>query len=75
MSHQKTTPGTLLYRIVQMGHSPLLCAFTKVPKTVPSYEDMDNGIVDTMRYLICHDNFIKPYSSEHIILSLLTKAF
>ena len=35
----------------------------------------DCGIIDSIRYMIMHDNFTKPYSDEHALAVLLTKAF
>ena len=36
---------------------------------------IDNGHVDSIRNLINHENFIKPYSDEHTLVHLLTKSF
>lgn len=64
--------GTLTHRILAMGHSPLLCAFTK-QKICNYYEEC--GIVDTMKALLCSENFIKPYAEEHTLVTLLTNSF
>ena len=61
-------------RVLLYIRLPILGAFTK-PSPMCFSEEHDNGIVDTLRYLLCHDNFLKPYSDEYIIVSLLTKAF
>jgi len=72
---QQVTPGTLLHRIVQLGKSPTSIIFNKKTVHVPNHDELDNGIVDSMSYLLRHNNFMKPYSEEHVLLSLLTKAF
>ena len=73
--YHKTTPGTLLHRITQIGHSPISLAFGNKTVHVLKPEDTDNGLVDSMKHLLCHTNFLKPYSDEHVLLTLLTKAF
>ena len=65
-------PGTLLSRVVSMGLSPTVCIFRSYRK--PKSDD-DDGIVDSLRALIRHENFLKPYSEEHVLTSLLTRAF
>ena len=65
-------PGTIIHRIVEYGESPVHCLFKKM-RVVPVYKE--DGIVDTMKYILCHNNFIKPYSVEKDILRLLTRAF
>ena len=39
--------------------------------------DTGNGHIDSLRDLLFHDchNFIKPYSSQHLLAYMLTKAF
>ena len=65
-------PGTLVSRIVQSGLSPIDCVFNKIHKeAIPS----ECGIVDSLKALIMHEHFIKPYSEEHILASLLIRAF
>ena len=69
----KTVPGTLLDRVVSIGESPTKRAFHSqhVPKTSVTNND---GLVDSIRYLLFTDNFTKPYSHEHILVPLLTTA-
>ena len=57
-----------------MKLSPVKCLFRRVIPNVIE-EAHHDGVVESLRFLILHENFIKPYSSEHIIASLLTKAF
>ena len=35
----------------------------------------ETGVVDTLRSLLMHEHFIKPYSEEHIMAALLLRAF
>jgi hypothetical protein len=65
-------PGTLVSRIVQSGRSPIACLFNKINKESVSPEC---GVVDSLKALIMHEHFIKPYSEQHILASLLIKAF
>ena len=69
-----SVPGTLIDRIIKMKLSPVKCLFRRVIPNVIE-EAHHDGVVESLRFLILHDNFIKPYSSEHIIASLLSKAF
>ena len=34
-----------------------------------------DGTVDSLRQLIMHEQFLKPWSSQHILTTLLTKSF
>lgn len=64
-------PGTIVERILSCGLSPTNCMFNKYMK--PSQPDC--GIVDSIRSLVMHENFIKPYTEQHVLCSLLTRAF
>ena len=68
----KTIRGTLLDRVVTAGHNPLDVVFNK-PKQENRFEP--DGVVDSLKYLLNHDNYTKPGSDEHILATLLTKAF
>ena len=69
-----SVPGTLIDRIIKMKLSPVKCLFRRVIPNVIE-EGYNDGVVESLRFLILHEIFIKPYSSEHIIASLLTNAF
>jgi len=75
MSTGRTVNGTLLHRIVCNGYSPILAAFIDLKSFIVTDTPHYNGIVDTMKYLLCQDNFIKLYAEEHVLLSLLTLRF
>ena len=66
--------GTLVHRILLLGHSPLSSSFYKHNITQQDYNN-DCGFVDTAKYLLFHENFVKQYSEEHLLLTLLTKSF
>ena len=69
-------PGTLIERIVKLDLSPTRCAF--VPPNVHRggcRSNVANGITDSIRSMISHSNFIKPYSDEHVLANLLIRAF
>lgn len=67
-------PGTLLHRLLNLGRSPIYLLFNSgCDKIRPGVSN--SGVVDSLRYLIHHENFIKPWADEHILASLLTRAF
>ena len=72
MLYGEYTNGTLLHRLLDMGQSPVCAALSK---TFGIDMQPDNGIVDSMKHLLYHENFIKFYSDEHVLLTLLTRAF
>jgi hypothetical protein len=66
-------PGTIVSDVLSMGISPLSYAFNKPSKV--NINIHDNGHIDSIRNLIHHENFLKPYSDEHTLVHLLTKSF
>ena len=71
----ETVPGTLLNKIVNNSLSPLDIGIPLSRSHCGTVKEGSNGIIDSMRQLIMHEHFIKPWSQEHILLKLLTKAF
>ena len=66
-------PGSLVHRLVTLGISPISAAFSKMSIDYPSER---NGVVDSIRNILCDDNFTKPYNSkEQDLLRLLTRSF
>ncbi len=49
---------------VATAHSPISLAFTESSHT--ECHSSDNGHVDSIRMLLYHENFAKPYSEEHV---------
>ena len=69
----KATPGTILCRIKDLGVSPTSLLFGSA--LIPHVEENTSGVVEALRYLIHHEHFIKPWSDEHVLSALLTRAF
>ena len=69
--------GTLLEKIVKTGFNPLEVIFKKYPFTCSESDtrEQDDGVIDSLRYLVHHDDYNKPWSEQHILATLLTKAF
>jgi len=67
--------GTLVWRIKNLGMSPVLNAFIKPSVPNVSVYNTADGVVSSLRYLLCHENYMKPYSAEHLLSQLLTRAF
>ena len=67
-------PGTIVSNILSMGLSPVQCAFSDFKFHLPN-SIHDNGHIDSIRAMVFHENFIKPYSEEHTLVYLLTKSF
>ena len=68
-------PGTLISRVIESGHSPVKCAFFPPPKAHNVYLPGTDGHVDSLNNLIYSDSYFKPWSAEHILTGLLTRAF
>jgi hypothetical protein len=68
----EVVPGTLLSTVISKGYSPVKCLFN-VPEAVRPMQC--DGHVDSLRYLLYHENFIKHYSEEHLLAHMLTVAF
>ena len=71
----KRTKGTLVDRVVATGHSPVSILFNGPSDYKFSHNSLDNGVVDSLRYLIHHENFLKPWRSDYILAGFLTRAF
>ena len=65
--------GTLLDRVVRAGYKPLNLILKK-PKIAQNTMNED-GLVDSLKDLLHHENYQKPWSQEHMLANLLTKAF
>ena len=67
----------LLDRVLKSGANPLKVIFDK-EFSITSKSNLnreEDGLVDSLRFLLNHDNYNKPKSDEHILVTLLTKAF
>ena len=65
--------GTLLDRVIKAGYNPLNLILNK-PKFKQKSTNED-GLVDSLRQLLHHENYQKPWSQEHLLANLLTKSF
>ena len=69
--------GTLLERVLKCGKNPLDTILSKQPFNRAgcdtSYEN--DGMTDSLSFLLNHEDYNKPWSEEHILATLLTKAF
>ena len=69
------TPGTLLSRLLKVIDISAINA-TFYRQRIFEQDNVHNeGIVDSIRYLVHHDNYVKPYDQEHMLVCLLTKSF
>ncbi len=68
-----TYPGTMINNLVSIGISPLDAAFYKHINS--SHLPTCDGIVDSLKHLIMHEHFIKPWSESHVLTVMLTKSF
>ena len=69
--------GTLLERILKLGGQPLDIILNKGPSKCSECDlnTEDDGMADSLGYLLYHKDYNKPWSQEHILATLLTKAF
>jgi hypothetical protein len=68
--------NTLVGRIIDMGISPIQAASNNFSINSSLSEAVNtDGLVDSLRFVLISEHFIKPYSDDHILASLLTKAF
>ena len=69
-------PGTLIDNLLCLGLSPTSSIFNLDKQIFCTNQVIGyNGHVDSIRSLIYHENFFKPYSEEHNLVYLLTKSF
>ena len=69
--------GTLLERILKLGGQPLDIILNKGPfeHSECDLNTVDDGMADSLRYLLYHEDYNNPRSQEHVLATLLTKAF
>ena len=64
---------TMVDRLLDFNISPLE-NYLKVG-TRPYYSKSNDGVAESLRFLIYHDNFIKYNSDEHLLARLLLRSF
>jgi hypothetical protein len=72
MLNKTMIPGTLVSKLLSFDLSPISCVFDVFTRS-PFISDC--GLTDSLRRLIMHENFIKPYSEEHFLATLLTRSY
>lgn len=82
MSKNKLYPGTIVNYIVNEGYSPISCAFNSDNFLQKAFHQLNvcnyssnDPIIDSLKYLLFHENYQKPYSMEYSLSKLLTKSF
>ena len=65
------TQGTLLHRVARSSQSPLDLAFSYTVN-LRNNDTLHHGHIDSIQMLLYHENFMKPYSDEHLLVHLLT---
>jgi hypothetical protein len=69
----KAESGTIVDRLLTYGMCPIKSAFERtIP---PNLSPERDAVMDSLKYLLFHENFIKPWSNEYLLTKLLTKAF
>ena len=76
----RTSKGSTIDRIISYGYSPIDTAFSdscSVSSAVACapFSGPSDGIVDSLKYLVYHENFLKPWADEHVLAVLLTRCF
>jgi hypothetical protein len=66
--------NTIVGRILNYGLSPVSVAYQGAGAVRGLTQEMD-GIAESLQFLPRHENFLKPYSDEHVLTQLLLKAF
>ena len=74
ISEGVTTPRTLIHRVTILGDSPVYIAFHKPTRGIP-IGCTDDGVIDSLRYLVTHENYVKPWTIQHNLVRLLTSCF
>ena len=70
--------NTVIDKVISMGLSPMAIAIDPVfkCKIKLSYDfNEDAGLIDSLKYLLYQDNYIKRQSDEFTLVNLMTKSF
>ena len=69
--------GSLLEKVVATGYNPLQVIFNldTFKCNDCDFDEGYDGMIDSLRFLLHHEEYNKPWSEEHILATLLTKAF
>ena len=72
LSDGSTVPGTIIDRLVKMGITPLPMLLHHESRKDTRSPD---GIVDSLSAMLLNENYVKPWSSEYLLVKLLTRSF
>jgi hypothetical protein len=72
MSEGVVYQGTMVSKIIALGYSPVDVAFNL---RKPMCHKPQDGVIESLEYLVYHENFIKPWGEEHVLVTLLTRYF
>ena len=72
-----TVKGCLIDRVMNYDASPLILLLDpdKCPNLSKPTAPAQDGVADSLQYLLAQSSYNKPYSLEHRLATLLTKAF
>ena len=74
--HYICAKAPLFVGLLEKGISPMHYTLNNNSINLPNFDTCNgNGHIDSIRDLLFHDTFIKPYSSQHLLVYTLTKAF
>ena len=66
-------PGSIIDKLINSGVSPIQLMYNKPEHC--NHIGKSDGVVDSLRNLLLHEHFIKPWSNEYLLVKLLTKSF
>ena len=77
LENRSIIKGSLLEKVVSAGYNPLQVIFNQqtITCTDCDFNEQNDGMTDSLRFLLHHNEYNKPWSEEHILATLLTKAF
>jgi len=71
-------PNTLIDRLIKANLSPIQCIYN-INIALNMYRTqkwkVESGTIDALKFLLMSENFIKPYSEEHVLSYLLLRSF
>ena len=74
LSGYPSPKGSSVDRLIKNGASPTELLFKNI-KTMKRNCSQSDGVVDSLRSLLMHENYVKPWSNEYILVKFLTKSF
>ena len=77
MLNGNAVKGSLLDRVIKAGCDPLKIILDKQPFSCSNCDvnRKEDGMTDSLKFLLQHNDYNKPWSEEHILVTFLTKAY